>query len=954
MINSKNCVGTMPMKIVARLSAVLTIAVLGVQLTAMEEVKTKVTLQIVNDGLLPVKCKLVECEQGWASRTYHNLSEVFVVPVGQSAAIDIPAEGRFKRYLYYGSTEEDDEALASYKMVPQQIATESHDVRVFVSGEFAEEALPQYERGLQNLGRHAILRIRNTSLVGVSLCLYEYEKGYTRTTYHARSANHTLMPGEVKELVVAKTSVLPRTIYFEKGEIGRLSPYIEVPQVIAKKEHELQIYYHGPFSKEYLSELERTGQLCALRITNTSAKPIYVKLYEYESGRTIPSYHVRSLLYKVFPDQTREIAVHNRAPLPRRLYFAADKEELRRNFLSYAVVPQQLIGDEDPIEVFYDFPMTREAADHIRHYNRHFPNNTSLRWAYHGIPALCDQEKEFCENRSRVTHSAIRLLLAGCEGREHLADAEKLPTIALCTSGGGFRAMLSSLGFIEGLRRQQLLDTITYTAALSGSTWIQAALLAHGRPEPDALPEVMEKLCLSLEKGLFEPRILNGTLSDTALLLLRNSISHQIKMHPLFKARFLAENGTKSDASLINSYGMRLAEALFPDREDKYSLTFSSLAPVALSGVLPLPILTAITSCEDPGVYDWVEFTPFEAGYLTKTPAYVPLSSLGRDVKKYYRGEVSSIKSPVKSFNEKIRKHLTEESYYKIEPGFNQLLASCGSAFSVTTSEIIAKSGWQRPIEFLELGTQLAASHLLSHRASSTMLSAYNELKDNIRDANLFSGLHLPNFYAPYARSANHTLVPREVTELLVPETSVLPRTIYFDKEEIELLSPYSEVPQVIVEKELELRDAGIHFNLPLIPLFNQNRAIDIIVVVDASSDVNENIGNALKEFRNVAEEFDIPLPKHLAHDQLLHDQLEQMQEEGSMVTVFSEPGKKTVIYIVSACNDAEETLKYNTFKLQYSIEESHELIGFNEELAHKVAPSIISAIADMTEELNN
>ncbi len=53
------------------------------------------------------------------------------------------------------------------------------------------------------------------------------------------------------------------------------------------------------------------------------------------------------------------------------------------------------------------------------------------------------------------------------------------PIIALCFSGGGYRAMISSAGFLAAAKEIGLLDASTYISTLSGSTWLISALLAH-------------------------------------------------------------------------------------------------------------------------------------------------------------------------------------------------------------------------------------------------------------------------------------------------------------------------------------------------------------------------------------------------------------------------------------------------------------------------------------------
>ena len=59
------------------------------------------------------------------------------------------------------------------------------------------------------------------------------------------------------------------------------------------------------------------------------------------------------------------------------------------------------------------------------------------------------------------------------------ADDDSLPRIGLCTSGGGSRAMLSSLGSLSSLQQQGLFDASEYIAGLSGSTWAMSQIYAN-------------------------------------------------------------------------------------------------------------------------------------------------------------------------------------------------------------------------------------------------------------------------------------------------------------------------------------------------------------------------------------------------------------------------------------------------------------------------------------------
>ncbi|CAI4214870.1 unnamed protein product [Parascedosporium putredinis] len=51
---------------------------------------------------------------------------------------------------------------------------------------------------------------------------------------------------------------------------------------------------------------------------------------------------------------------------------------------------------------------------------------------------------------------------------------DDIPTIAVCGSGGGLRALVAGTGSLLAAEQDGLLDCVTYTAGVSGSCWLQA------------------------------------------------------------------------------------------------------------------------------------------------------------------------------------------------------------------------------------------------------------------------------------------------------------------------------------------------------------------------------------------------------------------------------------------------------------------------------------------------
>src|SRR5579871_5411386 len=78
---------------------------------------------------------------------------------------------------------------------------------------------------------------------------------------------------------------------------------------------------------------------------------------------------------------------------------------------------------------------------------------------------LHPQEQEYLRNRAPKIKSALERAL------ELSLEEKDAPAISLICSGGGYRAMLGSMGAFSGLQKIGLLDAITYISSLSGSTW---------------------------------------------------------------------------------------------------------------------------------------------------------------------------------------------------------------------------------------------------------------------------------------------------------------------------------------------------------------------------------------------------------------------------------------------------------------------------------------------------
>lgn len=265
---------------------------------------------------------------------------------------------------------------------------------------------------------------------------------------------------------------------------------------------------------------------------------------------------------------------------------------------------------------------------------------------------LSNQELNFLKNRDIKVKSAIENLISV------KLNNNQIPRIALCFSGGGYRAMISALGALAGLKLSGLLDTVTYISALSGSTWAISSIYGHNLDLFDNIRLIKEQV----SKPLY--------LSVSIKFMLENS---------LYKL-FYGQN-----CNMVGIWGVLLAETLFSDLnkgwfrylnyQEQYNILtrlvksdmpkFSDFRNKIDDGQMPMPICTSIVGDIDTNNrYEWVEYNPYEIGFI-ESNTFIPSWSFGR---KFINGVSTD---------------------YSLELGLDYLMGIWGSAFTVSVKELL-------------------------------------------------------------------------------------------------------------------------------------------------------------------------------------------------------------------------------------------------------------------------
>lgn len=208
---------------------------------------------------------------------------------------------------------------------------------------------------------------------------------------------------------------------------------------------------------------------------------------------------------------------------------------------------------------------------------------------------------------------------------------------ALCISfgncsGGGYRAMISSLGYMKAAKKAGLFDCTMYMAGVSGSCWMIAQYLTLGQR---SFTKTMEHFKQSLSTPIAHyPSFIDTMLTNpgAAQLILEGIVQKYSKNRVL---------------TLVDAFGTVLASRLLIHREqdgdngewvDPLDFKMSQQSRWVNYGDQPLPIYTAVshvlpgaTSQPDPieeiivdddvakedsdeHYYQWFEMTPYEFG----------------------------------------------------------------------------------------------------------------------------------------------------------------------------------------------------------------------------------------------------------------------------------------------------------------------------------------------------
>uniref|UniRef100_A0A663LM40 PLA2c domain-containing protein n=1 Tax=Athene cunicularia TaxID=194338 RepID=A0A663LM40_ATHCN len=220
---------------------------------------------------------------------------------------------------------------------------------------------------------------------------------------------------------------------------------------------------------------------------------------------------------------------------------------------------------------------------------------------------LCTEEKNFLQKRRKFVASALKkaLHLDSC-----LLMLKQVPVVAVMTTGGGTRALTSLLGNLLGLQKLGLLDAVSYITGSSGSTWA----LSHLYQSADWSHKDLSKPIGEVRRHMTKCKLSCFSLESLKYydkeLKLRKQEGYQI--------------------SSVDFWGLLLEKAL---SDGKNNHRLSDERQALSQGQNPLPIYMILNIKEDYSLSEfkeWVEFTPYEVGFL-KYGAFIRAEDFGSE-----------------------------------------------------------------------------------------------------------------------------------------------------------------------------------------------------------------------------------------------------------------------------------------------------------------------------------
>ncbi|KAH7370001.1 lysophospholipase [Rhexocercosporidium sp. MPI-PUGE-AT-0058] len=238
---------------------------------------------------------------------------------------------------------------------------------------------------------------------------------------------------------------------------------------------------------------------------------------------------------------------------------------------------------------------------------------------------LSDSEENYRVSRKVNADIALALWLMKTDPLFLASFSRDMPTIALTSSGGGFRATLSGAGTVQALDIRDtyvstsgLYQAISYHSGLSGGSWLLSSIISNNYATISTLFNSIWKT--SLSNGLFNP------------------LGNQAAVYQTINNDLLLKQAQGFPGTIADAWSRLISYAILPGANGGVDNLLSQVTTKwsFKSFSVPYPIILAQhvdlsgTSCLPPADAPFWEFTPFETGsWDSRIAAFTPTKYLG-------------------------------------------------------------------------------------------------------------------------------------------------------------------------------------------------------------------------------------------------------------------------------------------------------------------------------------
>jgi hypothetical protein len=440
-------------------------------------------------------------------------------------------------------------------------------------------------------------------------------------------------------------------------------------------------------------------------------------------------------------------------------------------------------------------------------------------------------ETIFLQQRLRKASNALSLMF----DTKFKEDFKDMPRIAFAFSGGGYRALTVTSGFMKALdelgrtetgHAYSLLDAALYVAGLSGSTWyIGPWIFLKKEREPYPIRPAKYQEMIIEKTRLPDPNTFNPYGKANVLSFSRTRFSDDIIFPKIVFGQPLAITDIFGGTLAHAWFGSAPFDAQTADKQQRMRLSNQWADRVATAQV-PWPIYTAVSMHKANGEYryNWYEFNPEEVRNL-EYGLSVPSFAFGR---KFQGGNAIGTEFTVKG---------VKQTFFAPEQSFGYLMGIWGSAFTINAIDLYR-------IYFLTPPTH--PEDVATMRAAEKTMPIFEAIKKGDVSTVKDMVFNSPGSFAlalMLEATRNILLKNAEDAFIRVGKLRAAPAQV---------LNPFYKYPDTQISSWLTDRetitfiDAGIHYNIPLRPLFVPEREIDIIIIGDASGNVMEDLDDAV------------------------------------------------------------------------------------------------------------